>query len=82
MSRATRLWPLLTATHRYDKSISTHGRGMGQIIEAPIYRRTGLGSGDRIAGPAILIQLDATILLLPGQTAEVHRLGALIVREG
>lgn len=36
MSGATRLWPLLTATHRYDKSISTHGRGMGQTIEAPI----------------------------------------------
>ena len=36
MSRATRLWPLLTATHRYDKSISTHGCGMGQTIEAPI----------------------------------------------
>lgn len=32
----TKLRPLLTATHRYDKSLSTHNRGRGQIIEAPI----------------------------------------------
>jgi N-acyl homoserine lactone hydrolase len=36
MTAAKRLWPLLTATHRYDKSISTHGRGSGQLIDAPI----------------------------------------------
>jgi N-acyl homoserine lactone hydrolase len=36
MTRATRLWPLLTATHRYDKSMSTYRRGAGQTIEAPI----------------------------------------------
>jgi N-acyl homoserine lactone hydrolase len=36
MTQATRLWPLLTATHHYDKSISTYQRGVGQIIEAPI----------------------------------------------
>ncbi|MGZ3254714.1 MAG: N-acyl homoserine lactonase family protein, partial [Burkholderiaceae bacterium] len=36
MTQVKKLWPLLTATHRYDKSISTHGRGKGQLIEAPI----------------------------------------------
>ncbi|MEW6563661.1 MAG: N-acyl homoserine lactonase family protein [Pseudomonadota bacterium] len=36
MSQVLRLWPLLTATHRYDKSLSTRNRGQGQIIEAPI----------------------------------------------
>jgi N-acyl homoserine lactone hydrolase len=36
MTRALRLWPLLTATHRYDKSISTFNRGRGEHIEAPI----------------------------------------------
>jgi N-methylhydantoinase A len=49
--------------------------------DAPIYERGKLGAGTRIEGPAILTQLDATTLLLPGQTAEVHPLGALIVRE-
>lgn len=31
-----RLTPLLTALHRYDKSLSTWGRGQGTVIEAPI----------------------------------------------
>ena len=36
MTQAQKLWPLLTATHRYDKSLSTWQRGAGQMIEAPI----------------------------------------------
>ncbi len=36
MSEVRGLWPLLTATHRYDKSISTWKRGEGVLIEAPI----------------------------------------------
>jgi N-methylhydantoinase A len=49
--------------------------------DAPIYDRARLGAGARLAGPAILTQLDATTLLLPGQTAEVHRFGGLIVQD-
>ena len=36
MTQALRMWPLLTATHRYDKTISTFNRGHGELIEAPI----------------------------------------------
>ena len=36
MTQVQKLWPLLTATHHYDKSISTRGRGQGVQIEAPI----------------------------------------------
>jgi N-acyl homoserine lactone hydrolase len=36
MTQVKKLWPLLTATHRYDKSLSTWRRGAGQMIEAPI----------------------------------------------
>ena len=36
MSRALRLWPLLTATQRYEKTVSTRNRGQGLFIEAPI----------------------------------------------
>ncbi len=36
MTQVLRLWPLLTATHRYDKSLSTRNHGHGQIIQAPI----------------------------------------------
>ena len=36
MRGALRVLPLLTATHRYDKSLSTRHRGAGVTIEAPI----------------------------------------------
>ncbi|KEZ79241.1 N-acyl homoserine lactonase family protein [Salinisphaera hydrothermalis] len=36
MSGALRIRPLLTATHRYEKTVSTRGRGHGVYIEAPI----------------------------------------------
>jgi N-acyl homoserine lactone hydrolase len=36
MSRALRLWPLLTGTQRYEKLVSTRNRGRGVYIDAPI----------------------------------------------
>src|SRR6187455_1805059 len=36
MTDVLRLRPLLTAVHRYDKTISTWNRGRGQLIDAPI----------------------------------------------
>ena len=36
MSRALKVWPLLTGTLRYEKTISTRNRGHGQSIDAPI----------------------------------------------
>ena len=36
MTQVLKVWPLLTALHRYDKSISTYQRGAGQMIDAPI----------------------------------------------
>jgi N-methylhydantoinase A len=50
-------------------------------VETPIYARGRLGAGAAIDGPAIVVQLDATTLILPGQRAETHPAGSLIVRE-
>jgi N-acyl homoserine lactone hydrolase len=36
MTQVRRFWPLLTGTHRYEKTLSTRERGHGVIIEAPI----------------------------------------------
>jgi N-acyl homoserine lactone hydrolase len=36
MTQVRKLWPLLTATHRYEKTISTYNVGHGQMIDAPI----------------------------------------------
>ncbi len=50
-------------------------------VATSIYDRALLGCGDRIDGPAILQQLDTTILMLPGQAGTVDAYGNLIVRE-
>ena len=36
MTQVRRFWPLLTGTHRYEKTLSTRGRGKGIFIQAPI----------------------------------------------
>jgi len=40
-------------------------------VDTPIYERDSLSAGTKIAGPAIIEQLDSTILVPPGVTAEV-----------
>jgi N-methylhydantoinase A len=49
-------------------------------LEASVFDRAQLGVGDRIAGPAIVIQLDATTLLSPGWSGEVLADGSLMLR--
>jgi len=49
-------------------------------VEAMVYARDKLGVGERFAGPAIVTQLDATTLVLPGWEAEVFAGGALLLR--
>jgi N-acyl homoserine lactone hydrolase len=36
MTRAIRIWPLLTGTQRYEKIVSTRNRGHGLFMDAPI----------------------------------------------
>ena len=47
--------------------------------DVPVYDRATLGAGDRIAGPAIVMQLDATSYIAPGWAGEVHATGAIIL---
>jgi N-methylhydantoinase A len=47
--------------------------------EVPLYDRATLGAGDTIEGPAIISQLDATTLVQPGWTGEVHPSGAILL---
>ena len=35
-AKGVKVWPLLTGTIRYEKTISTRGRGHGEFIDAPI----------------------------------------------
>ncbi|MBM3522184.1 MAG: hydantoinase/oxoprolinase family protein [Alphaproteobacteria bacterium] len=44
---------------------------VGGFVGCPIYDREKLGPGHKFAGPAIVEQMDATTVLLPGQRASV-----------
>jgi N-methylhydantoinase A len=49
--------------------------------DCPLYDRAKLGQGATITGPAVLVQLDATTLVLPGQVATVDQVGNLLITE-
>ena len=51
----------------------------GSFVTAKIYDRAKLLAGDRIAGPAIIDQFDATTVVLAGQTATVDTTATLII---
>jgi len=53
--------------------------GEGEAVSAGVYERAALGVGDRLVGPAVVTQLDATTLVPPGWAAEVAASGALLV---
>lgn len=44
----------------------------GGFVACPIYDREKLDAGNRIAGPAIVEQMDATTVILPGMTGRVE----------
>jgi N-methylhydantoinase A len=52
----------------------------GGWVECPIWERRALRAGNRLAGPAVVEQVDSTTVLPPGQAAVVHATGTLIVR--
>ncbi len=51
----------------------------GATRPAGLYDRARLRAGDRIAGPAIVTEMDATTLILPGCQAEVDRFGNILI---
>ena len=56
--------------------------GHREAVPVRAWRREALRAGDRLAGPAIVEQLDSTTLVLPGQVARVGEWGELRIREG
>jgi len=50
--------------------------------EGTIYDRSKLQAGNRIPGPAIVIEMDATTLILPDHTGVVDGLGNILIRPG
>jgi N-methylhydantoinase A len=50
-----------------------------RLVACPVYDRERLRPGHRLTGPAIIEQMDATTLVLPGQHARVDGFGNLIL---
>ncbi len=50
--------------------------------DTPVYRRAALGPGSHIDGPAILEQMDTTIVIEPGCVAKADEMGNLVVSVG
>jgi N-methylhydantoinase A len=47
--------------------------------EAVIYDRGKLGVGTVVTGPAIVVEMDSTTLVLPGHAATVDKVGSLLI---
>ncbi|HXV80293.1 MAG TPA: hydantoinase/oxoprolinase family protein, partial [Candidatus Binatia bacterium] len=45
----------------------------------PVFLRDGFNAGDRLAGPAVIEELGATILLYPGDEMRVNEFGHLVI---
>ena len=56
------------------------GRQLNYNVQTPVYDRALLAAGARLVGPAIVEEPAATIVLSPGDQAEVNPYGALVVR--
>jgi len=54
----------------------------GGWAETPVYWRDALPEGARIAGPAVIEQMDTTILIEPGDVATDDGRGNLIITVG
>ncbi len=50
-----------------------------RALQSRVYRRADLAPGHRLAGPAVIEQLDTTTLLYPGDHARVDGAGNLII---
>jgi N-methylhydantoinase A len=52
----------------------------GDFAQARVYDRLALRAGDVIEGPAIVVEMDSTTLILPGHAATTHTSGCLLIR--
>ena len=51
----------------------------GQAHDAPRYQREKLLAGDRVSGPAVVIQHNSTTIVPPGYVAQVMRFGDILI---
>lgn len=65
-----------------DRAINGHRKvyfGGGRWVDTPIYDRRRLLAGDRFEGPAIIEQMDTTIVIPQGTSVAVEASGSLLL---
>jgi N-methylhydantoinase A len=45
----------------------------GVALDTPVYERFDLPAGFKLAGPAVVEQVDSTVVIPPGTSAEVDK---------
>jgi N-methylhydantoinase A len=50
--------------------------------DTPVYARERLQPGNRLAGPAVVVEDDATVVVQPDHVAEIDRFGCLEITRG
>jgi N-methylhydantoinase A len=56
--------------------------GHAASVASPVHRRDALRPGHVLAGPAVVSQSDSTVLVAPGQTAQVDAWGVIHITGG
>jgi N-methylhydantoinase A len=51
----------------------------GKTVQAVVYERARLKAGNRIPGPAIVLEMDSTTVILPGHSGTVDRFGNILI---
>jgi N-methylhydantoinase A len=54
---------------------------VGEMMDCKVYDRYGLEWGNHIRGPAIVEEMDSTVVIHPGYCAEVDRYGNILIQE-
>jgi N-methylhydantoinase A len=49
-------------------------------LDTPVHARAKLPAGAKLAGPALIEEMSSTVLLAPGQSAVVDRIGNMIIK--
>ena len=53
-----------------------------RFFETPVYDRTKLRPGNRLDGPAIVIEDDSTVVIQPDHVAEIDQFGCIEITGG
>jgi N-methylhydantoinase A len=86
LGRSENSLPAGSVSREQDIGIRGHRRvifdGREEAVSCPIYLRSGLAPGERLDGPAVIEEMGATILLYPGDRAEVNEFGHIVIDVG